>query len=77
MYLVHLDTKYVIAEGMYYFGRVAAFFKKSWTLKNRNVSGFLAKNIFAVIIVENTCYKDPSYVDLTKRELNFIFFFKE
>lgn len=59
---------------MYYFGIVAAFLKKSWTLmNNRNVSCFLAKNVFAVVVVENMCYKDSSYVVLIKRE-NFIFF---
>lgn len=58
MYLVHLDTKYVVAEGMYCFGIVAAFLKKSWTLmKNRKNSVFLAKSIFTftVGIVENAC----------------------
>lgn len=64
---------------MYYFGIVAAFLKKSWTLmKNKNVSGFLAKSIFSVVIIENMCYKDSRYVVLTKRKLKSIsFFFKE
>lgn len=39
---------------------------------------FLAKSVFAVVIVENMCYKDSSYVVLTKREnlISFLFFEK-
>lgn len=62
---------------MYCFGVVAAFFEKAFDSDEEYKCFwfFLAKSVFAVVIVENVCYKDSSYVVLTKRENLILFLF--
>lgn len=70
MYLIHLDTKEVVGEGMYCFGLVAVIFKYlgPWWRVEVCVYFFLLKSIFALVLVENTCYKGSGYVFFTKTQ---------